>query len=246
MRLAAALACLAAAGGAAADGGPAGDIESARYEVPLDTYPHRIMGSIREKAVLAVTTTDGRTLRIDLRDGPEPDHVFEDTAPRVADADGDGAADVIVVETDPQLGAQLAVYSLRLGDLVKAYATPHIGKRFRWLAPVGIADLDGDGVTDLAYVDRPHLARTLRVWSWAPGGLTEIAALEGVTNHRIGDEVISGGIRDCGQGPEIVVADAGWRRLLAVSLSEGRLAARDIGPHADGKSFAAALACETG
>ncbi|WP_371036611.1 FG-GAP-like repeat-containing protein [Rhodosalinus sp. FB01] len=246
MRLAAALACLAAAGCAAADGGPAGDIASARYEVSLDTYPHRIMGSIREKAVLAVTTTDGRTLRIDLRDGPEPDHVFEDTAPRVADADGDGAADVIVVETDPQLGAQLAVYSLRQGALVKAHATPHIGTRFRWLAPAGIADLNGDGVTDIAYVDRPHLVRTLRVWSWAAGGLTEIAALEGLTNHRIGDEVISGGIRDCGQGPEIVLADAGWRRLRAVTLADGRLAARDIGPLADGTSFAAALACETG
>ncbi len=245
MRLAAALACLAAAGCAAADGAPAGELEAARYEVPLDTYPHRIMGSIREKAVLAVTTSDGRTLRIDLRNGPEPDHVFEDTAPRVVDADGDGAADVVVVETDPQSGAQLAVYSLRQDRLVKAYATPHIGRRFRWLAPVGVADLNGDGVTDIAYVDRPHLARTLRVWSWAAGGLTEIAALEGVTNHRIGDEVISGGIRNCGQGPEIVLADDGWRRLLAVTLADGRLAARDIGPQTGPTSFEAALACET-
>jgi hypothetical protein len=108
---------------------------------------------------------------------------------------------VVVVETDPDLGAQLAVYALRQGALVKAAATPHIGQRFRWLAPVGVADLNGDGVTDIAYVDRPHLAKTLRVWSWAPGGLTEIAALEGVTNHRIGDEVIWGGLRDCGRGP---------------------------------------------
>lgn len=246
LRPVAMLACLAAAGFAAADGSPAGDIKAASYEVPLDIYPHRIMGSIHEKAVLAVTTTDGRTLRIDLRDGLEPNHVFEDTAPRVADVDGDGATDVIVVETDPQRGAQLAVYSLRLGALVKAYATPHIGKRFRWLAPVGVADLNGDGMTDLAYVDRPHSSRSLRVWSWAAGGLTEIAALEGVTNHRIGDEVISGGIRDCGQGPEIVLADAGWRRLRAVTLTDGRLAARDIGPLAGSTSFASALACETG
>lgn len=243
MRLAAALACLAAAGCAAADGRPDVSIVSARYEVPLDTYPHRIMGSIREKAVLAVTTSDGRTLRVDLREGLEPDHVFEDIAPRVADADGDGAADVIVVETDPQLGAQLAIYSLRLGALVKAHATPHIGQRFRWLAPVGVADLNGDGVTDLAYVDRPHLARTLRVWSWAAGGLTEIATLEGVANHRIGDEVISGGIRDCGDGPEIVTASADWTILLATRLEGDRLTSREIGPHEGRQSFAAALAC---
>lgn len=243
MRLAAALACLAATGCAAADGGPAVSIESARYEVPLDTYPHRIMGSIREKAVLVATTSDGRTLRVDLRDGPEPDHVFEDISPRVVDANGDGAADVIVVESDPQLGAQLAIYSLRRGALVKAHATPHIGQRFRWLAPVGVADLNGDGVTDLAYVDRPHLARTLRVWSWAAGGLTEIAMIDGVTNHRIGDEVISGGIRDCGDGPEIVTASADWTILLATRLEEGRLTSREIGRQEGPQSFAAALAC---
>ena len=243
MRLAAALACIAATGCAAADGRPDGSIVSARYEVPLDTYPHRIMGSIREKAVLVATTSDGRTLRVDLREGLEPDHVFEDIAPRVADADGDGAADVIVVETDPQLGAQLAIYSLRRGALVKAHATPHIGQRFRWLAPVGVADLNGDGVTDLAYVDRPHLARTLRVWSWAAGGLTEIAMIDGVTNHRIGDEVISGGIRDCGDGPEIVTASADWTILLATRLEEGRLTSREIGRQEGPQSFAAALAC---
>jgi hypothetical protein len=43
-------------------------------------------------------------------------------------------------------------------------ATPHIGSANRWLAPIGAADLDGDGRVEIAYVDRPHLARTLRIW----------------------------------------------------------------------------------
>jgi hypothetical protein len=239
---AAAAALLLAAGCAAADGG-AGQIAAARYEVPDDVYPHRIMGSIREMRVLAVTLSDGREIRLDLRKGPEPDHVFEDIAPRVADADGDGAPDVVVVETDPALGAQLAVYALRQGALVKAAATPHIGQRFRWLAPVGVADLNGDGVTDIAYVDRPHLARTLRVWSWAPGGLTEIAALDGLTNHRIGDEVIWGGIRDCGEGPEMIVADAEFREIVGVRFAAGRLSARPLGRDTAPAAFDDALAC---
>ena len=241
MRTAAA-AFLLAAGCAAADGG-AGQIASARYEVPDDVYPHRIMGTIREKRVLAVTLSDGREVRFDLREGPEPTHVFEDIAPRVADADGDGARDVVVVETDPDLGAQLAVYALRRNGLVKAAATPHIGQRFRWLAPVGVADLDGDGVTDIAYVDRPHLAKTLRVWSWAPGGLTEIAALAGVTNHRIGDEVIWGGIRDCGAGPEMIVADADFAQILAVRFQGGQLESRAVGRTATAENFRQALSC---
>ena len=230
------------AGCAAADGAP-GEIAAARYEVPDDVYPHRIMGSIREKRVLAVTLADGHEVRLDLREGPEPTHVFEDIAPRVVDADGDGAADVVVVQSDPDLGAQLAVYSLRRGALVKAAATPHIGTRFRWLAPVGVADLDGDGVTDIAFVDRPHLARTLRVWSWAPGGLTEIASLPGVTNHRIGDEVIWGGLRDCGQGPEMIMADAGFAEVLAVRFDGADLSARPLGLPATPAGFDRAMGC---
>ena len=239
---AAVAALLLAAGCAAADGVP-DRIVSARYEVPDDVYPHRIMGTIVEKRVLAVTLADGRELRLDLREGPEPDHVFEDIAPRVVDADGDGSPDVVVVEADPALGAQLAIYSLRRGALVKAAATPHIGQRFRWLAPVGIADLNGDGVTDIAYVDRPHLAKTLRVWSWAPGGLTQIAALDGVTNHRIGDEVIWGGLRDCGDGPEMIVADAGFTEVLAVRLDGIRLSARPLGLPTTPGNFDRALSC---
>lgn len=243
MRTAAALALVALAGCAGADGA-GGAIVSARYEEPLDTYPHRIMGDIREKAVLAVRTSDSRDIRFDLRDGPDPDHVFEDIAPRVIDADGDGKTDVVVVESDPDAGAQLAVYTLRGGALVKSAATPHIGQRFRWLAPVGVADFDGDGVTDIAFVDRPHLARTLRIWTWSSGGLTEVASVGGVTNHRIGDEVIWGGIRDCGEGPEIVVADAGFTKIVAIRhLGGGRLSRRGLGLAPTQAAFDRVLAC---
>lgn len=240
MRAAAAV-LLFLAGSAAADE-PA--IVAATYEAPDDVYPHRIMGSLREMRVLAVTLADGRDVRFDLRDGPDPTHVFEDIAPRVADADGDGSPDVVVVETDPARGAQLAVYALRRGALVKAAATPHIGEPFRWLAPVGIADLNGDGTPEIAYVDRPHLARTLRVWTWAPGGLTEIASLPGLTNHRIGDEVIWGGIRDCGTGPEMILADAAFTQIMSARLDGARISATPLGRPPTPANFSRALSCE--
>lgn len=240
MRVAALIAGLLAAGCAAADG-PDPQIVSARYEVDLDTYPHRIMGGIREKAVLVAVDDAGVEYRVDLRDSGT--NVFEDIAPRVVDADGDGAADIVVVETALDEGAQLAAYSLRQGRLVKSVATPHIGTRFRWLAPVAVGDLDGNGVTDIAYVDRPHLAKTLRVWSYAAGGLTEIAAMPDLTNHRIGDEVIWGGVRDCGAGPEMVLADGGFSRVVLVRLTGDGLSRRDSALPATPLGFERALAC---
>lgn len=243
--LAAALICD-AGGSAASDWVPADGpgIVAARFEAPDDVYPHRIMGRLPEMRVLAVRDAAGRELRVDLRDRPPGTHVFEDIAPRVVDADGDGRNDAVVVETDPDQGAQLAVYGLRQGTLTKTAATPPIGTPFRWLAPVAIADLDGDGRVDLAYVETPHLGKRLRVWSWAPGGLTEVAAMDGLTNHRIGEEHISGGLRDCGSGPEMVLADAGWREVMAVRLRDGRLEARGLGIAPDAAGFAAAAACE--
>ncbi|MCA8880501.1 MAG: VCBS repeat-containing protein [Rhodobacteraceae bacterium] len=231
------------AAAAAADGPGWTPPVDAWFESPGDVYPHRILGSIPEYFVLAVRDRTGRETRVDLRDRPGPPHVFEDVAPRLADADGDGQADVVVVETDLARGAQLAVYSLRRGRLDRIAATPPIGDRFRWLAPVAIADLDGDGVTDLAYVETPHVAPRLRVWTWAPGGLTVRADLPGVTNHRIGDETISGGLRNCGAGPEMVLATPDWRGLVAVRLRADALAAGPVAGTPDAAGYAAALDC---
>lgn len=171
--------------------------------------------------------------------------VFEDTGPRLADLDGDGAAEIVVVETDIARGATLAVYGLSGGRLVKLAATPPVGRTRRWLAPAAIADLDGDGRVEIAYVDRPHLARILRVVRYEPDGprLTEIASAEGHTNHRIGDRDILGGLRTCAGAPEVVTASPDWSRLLATRLEAGRLVTRDIGPNRDRLAVDRARAC---
>jgi hypothetical protein len=208
------------------------EIVSASYAEPTQRYQHGVFGETEEWGDLAFGLSDGQTMILRL---PET-RVFEDIAPRLVDVDGDGAPEMSVVETDLSLGARLAIYD----EAGFVAATPFIGQTHRWLAPIGVADLDGDGLVELAYIDRPHLARLLRVWRFQDGTLVEVAQAEGLTNHRLGDPAISGGLRDCGAGPEMITADARWSRLVASRLVGGRIESRFV---AEGVDFAAALDC---
>lgn len=222
-----------------------GMIREARYAEPTTRYAHGVLGDDVEWGALELivgpcagcsrTETGKVTIRL-----PET-RVFEDLAPRLVDLEGDGRPEVVVVESDMSQGARLAVYD---GTGLIA-ATPFIGRANRWLAPVGAADFDGDGVREIAYIDRPHLAKTLRIWSFdRDNGLRHVADLPGLTNHRIGWDYISGGIRDCGQGPEIVTADAGWARVMVTRFDGKGFASRALGPYRDEDDLSRAMACE--
>lgn len=210
-------------------------IRAAQYAEPTTRYAHGVLGDAVEHGALRIDLADGARRLFRL---PET-LVFEDTAPRLADLDGDGAPEVIVVESHAARGARLAVW----GSDGRITATPAIGRAFRWLAPLGAADLDGDGRMELAYVDRPHLAKTLRIWRYDAGQLTEIASTPGVTNHRIGWDRIPGGIRDC-DGAEMILANADWTQVLALRLSPGgQVSRRVLGPYRGPESLDTALHC---
>lgn len=226
-----ALAALLALWGFAA---PAETIRAADYAAPTDRYPHGALGDDHEWGAL-VLTVDGEQRRFTL---PE-ELVFEDTAPRLADLDGDGAPEVIVVESHSAQGARLAVW----GPKGRIAATPYLGTRFRWLAPLGTADLDGDGRVEIAYIETPHLGRTLRLVRLERDRLVPLAAQPGLTNHRFGDPQIQGGIAPCPAGPVIVTADAGWHRILHTRWQDGRLATEDVGRYTGPGSLAPDRAC---
>ena len=210
------------------------DITGARYADPTRRYDHGILGDEVEYGTLVISTTKGR-VRLKL---PQT-RVFEDTEPRLADVDGDGAPEVIVVETDMARGARLSVYD---EDGLVA-ATPYIGQTHRWLAPVGAGDLDGDGRVEIAYVETPHLAKILKVVRLVDGRLEPVARKSGLTNHRYGEPAIHGGVYRCGGRMVMVTADSHWNHAMATELVKGRLVSRELGPYRGPASLGAPAGC---
>lgn len=211
------------------------DVVSATYSEPTTRYAHGVLGDDIEYGTLQMTRADGARVTVKL---PQ-DRVFEDLEPRLFDVNFDGDFEVIVIESSAYEGARLSVYDQE--GLVAA--TPFIGRSNRWLAPIGAADLDGDGYIEIAYIDRPHLAKTLRIWRFKDDKLTQVADKPGLTNHRIGWAFIAGGIRNCGQAPEMITASGDWSDIIATSFENGRLASRSIGRYRGPESLNAAVLC---
>jgi hypothetical protein len=214
-------------------------ITAAEYASPTARYPHGALGDRIEYAALMVRLAEGHTIGLRLAN----DRVFEDTAPRLADLDGDGAPEVITVESQADTGARLVVWTVRDGVLVERAATAPIGRRFRWLAPVGAADLDGDGGMEIAYVETPHLGKVLKIVRLEGDRLRPVAEAAGLTNHRIGDPYMQGGIFRCGKRLAIVTADADWSRLVATVVEEGGLRHWDMGAYEGPESFDRVKGC---
>jgi hypothetical protein len=188
-------------------------------------YDHAILGSLPEWREI---TFQGRRFAFETG-------FIEDTAPRMADVNGDGLAEASVVHTRPDLGARLVVLSLP--DLRELAATPHIGQNHRWLAVIGAGDFDGDGRTEIAYVDRPHLAQELVFVRLQGKKLVEVDRQSGLTNHRIGDETIRSAVRDCAS--DVLLMSGDWRRIMAAKIGQMQ---QDLGPYSPDK-WDRALVC---
>lgn len=219
-------------------------ITRACYDTPKsdDLYRHNVLGRTPEWSRLVVTLgPKGRSLRTGAALAfPVARHrLYEDIAPRLADLDGDARPEVIAIESDHRRGARLLALFLD----GRTAATPFIGTPRRWLAPVGVADLDGDGQVEIAYVETPHLRGLLKIARLDANKIRVVAEVPDLSNHRIGDGFIQGQIALCGGRPTVLTADAGWSRVIGTSFAGGRLTSRDLAPYAGQGSFAGVPGC---
>lgn len=200
-------------------------ITSARYDEPTDRYPHAVLGDALEWGALVATLPDGSELRFRLPDAS----VFEDIAPRLADIDGDGEMEAWVIRANATDGASLEAYEVQNGALARKYAGPAIGRGFRWLNPVGVADFDGDGQNEAAYIETPHIGGILTFLELWNGALEISARGQTYSTHKIGSKRLDlAAVADIdGDGAaDIVLPNQVHDRLLVASLIGGKVIER--------------------
>ncbi len=201
------------------------DIAAAWLAGPTRRYAHAVLGDDVEASELRIETRDGVQLSVRLGD----DSVFEDLTPRLADIDSDGRDEVWTVRSDAAGGARLEAYGVIVGALVLRFATTPIGTGFRWLNPLGVADFDGDGRNEAAYVETPHIGGVLTIVRPEGGRLVVVARRRGHSNHAIGStrlDLAAIADLDASGGADIVLPDQRRERLVVLSLVEGELVER--------------------
>lgn len=196
------------------------NITSAQYATPSTRYGHYALGKPHEYERLFVQTESGKKLALEL----PWDEVFEDLAPRLVKLSEDSPQQILAIVSSVHEGGRLALIGI-VGNQLKILAQSEpIGIPNRWLNPVGVADLDGDGQNEIAAVITPHIGGTLKIYQRKGNALVETADEYNFSNHAYGSPELRLSLPMHINGKTQLVVPDGMRRALRfMVLESGKL-----------------------
>ena len=210
---------------------------------PTQRYKHGVFGQPFEYGTILTIDENGAALRpYNL----PYEQVFEDRRVRIIDLDDDGLMEVILIVSDRNRGASLALYAFVPGNsegtssatVYPMAQSDFIGAPNRWLNPLdGAVDLDGDGSRELAVIETPHIAPVLRIHQWNGGQLDTLARipLDGYSNHAFGSLVLAGSLFCEADAPgqaliQLPRAHSGAAGVFLFDLASSTLRPTDLRP----------------
>jgi len=189
---------------------------------PTERYAHGVLGDAIEAATVRAQWRDGAISDFPAGDGA----VFEDRTVRLADVDGDGEDDLVVVRSYLSKGSAVLALKANGGTLSVLGESEPIGQPRRWLDPIGVADFDGDRKPEIAVVTTPHIGGTLRFYGYRGGRLVEKLKSQGYSNHILGSRALDmAAVLDLNGDsvPDILLPSDDRRRLVAVTANRGEI-----------------------
>jgi hypothetical protein len=149
---------------------------------PSAVYDHGIMGDAIEAQGITLTnlSVDGQADQIITLTGQT---IIEGISAIWADLDADGIREIIVTQSNAQLGAQIVVYDNH-GQQVASSTT--IGQGYRWRHQIAVAPFGLNGEMELADVLTPHIGGIVEFFKMNNDTLDLLAQVPGYTSHVIG------------------------------------------------------------
>ena len=107
------------------------------------------------------------------------------------DLNRDGVREIILTQSDRQVGAKLVVFN-KAGEQLSS--SPAIGMGYRWRNQLGAAPTGAEGELELVDIKTPHLTGTVEFFRLEEDRLELAAELEGYTSHVIGSRNLDMGL----------------------------------------------------
>ena len=152
------------------------------------------------------------------------DEVFEDLTPRLVRFSTGGPVEVLTTVSSRSTGSRLVVLGFANDRLSLLSQSELVGVPMRWLNPVGVADLDGDGVSEVAAVVTPHVGGILTVYQKRGKDLVVLAELPEFSNHLYGSpELAMSAALNWDGTMRLLVPDIERTTLRVIALQGGAL-----------------------
>ncbi len=191
-----------------------------------DRYRHGALGDDLEASKLVI---ERRVISDPMDDTGQPlqrservtitltNTVAEGLAPLLADIDGDGADEIVITESNAEVGAQLVVYEADGSVLARSEA---IGRGNRWRHQIGAGSTGPNGEFELVDVQTPHIGGIVQFHRLDGHQLVTSSRLDEFRSHRLGSTNLDMAVLLDGDGDgrtDVVVPRQNLSSLVVIS-----------------------------